>query len=84
MKAGLTGHELWPGKFTVRVRKRTKIRAFRLGTAILHELHRMVADGAIRESQSHVSTHHMWQPPSGDDRGETRLALTHRAAGFLL
>ena len=25
----------------------------------------------------------MWQPPSGDDRGETRLA-THCAAGFLV
>ena len=61
-----------------------KIRAFCHGTAILDELHWTVADGAIRELADHVSTHRMWQPPSGDDRGVTRLALTHRAAGFLV
>jgi hypothetical protein len=34
-----------------------KIRGFCHGTAILDELHRTVADGAIRDAQTTVSTH---------------------------
>ena len=58
-----------------------KIRAFCLGTAILGELHGRVAVGAIRACA--VSTHHVGSHRPGY-RGETRLALTDRAAGFLV
>jgi hypothetical protein len=53
MKVGLTAHELRPLRGALVSPKTLKIRAFWLGTAILHELYRTVADGAIRESQSH-------------------------------
>jgi hypothetical protein len=55
-----------------------KIRSFCPGTAILHELDLRVAEVRSVKTQSHVSTHRMWQPLPGDHRGETRLA-THCA-----
>src|SRR5262249_18373620 len=61
----------------LRVRKRTKLRVFCLRTAILLELHQTVADGAIRESQSH-GEYALGQPPSGDGGGNPACAHSPR------
>src|SRR5262245_46554041 len=77
MKVGLTAHELRSlREAPCEYENVRKICAFCLGTAILHELHRTVADGAIRDPQNHGEYAPYVAATSGDDRGETRLALT--------